>query len=392
MKKIIIVNNNMHIGGVQKSLYNLLWNIDLEYRYDVTLLLFSKNGYYLENLPNKIKVVECGKPFHYMGESQNFFKKNLFDYVIRGFLAVLSRLFGRDKAIKLMCLFQPKLDEKYDCAISFLHNGKRNSFYGGVQEYVLNCVNADKKIAFLHCDYSNCGANHIYNNRMLSKFDAIAACSDGCRKVFSSSVRDLAAKCITVRNCHLYNEIRKMANEKPYVYDTSFINVVSVSRLSSEKGLERAINAIFHCVNSKILIKLHIIGDGPMYKKLASIVEELNISENVVFYGEKSNPYRYMKNADLLLMSSYHEAAPMVIDESRCLGLPVLTTKTTSSKDMVEDLNCGWVCENSQEALNEALFTITSNNDIIFELKTRLLNSPVDNCIGLSQFSTLVES
>ena len=41
MKKLIIVNNNMKIGGVQKSLTNLLHSI--HGRYDITLLLFSKN-------------------------------------------------------------------------------------------------------------------------------------------------------------------------------------------------------------------------------------------------------------------------------------------------------------------------------------------------------------
>jgi len=67
-----------------------------------------------------------------------------------------------------------------------------------------------------------------------------------------------------------------------------------------------------------------------------------------------------MKNADLFLMTSYHEAAPMVIDEARALGLPILTTETTSAHDMVTDRHCGWVCENSQSAINTALLTALS--------------------------------
>ena len=47
MKKILIVNNNLHIGGVQKALINLLWQ--LRGQYDVTLLLFHKGGKYLED-------------------------------------------------------------------------------------------------------------------------------------------------------------------------------------------------------------------------------------------------------------------------------------------------------------------------------------------------------
>ena len=44
MKKIIIVNNNMKVGGVQKSLCNLLWELDRLREYDVTLALFSPVG------------------------------------------------------------------------------------------------------------------------------------------------------------------------------------------------------------------------------------------------------------------------------------------------------------------------------------------------------------
>ena len=52
MKKLIIVNNNMRIGGVQKSLVNLL--SEIKDQYDVTLLLFSKTGEYLENIPPSV--------------------------------------------------------------------------------------------------------------------------------------------------------------------------------------------------------------------------------------------------------------------------------------------------------------------------------------------------
>lgn len=68
MKKLIIVNNNMKVGGVQKSLCNLLWAIDG--RYDVTLYLFCKTGAYLDELPPGVRVVACSSLFRYLGVSQ----------------------------------------------------------------------------------------------------------------------------------------------------------------------------------------------------------------------------------------------------------------------------------------------------------------------------------
>ena len=159
MKKIIIVNNNMRIGGVQKSLYNLLWS--LEGQYDITLCLFTNDGALSAHLPDSVKVIEVQGLFRYMGIAQS--DCHGADIIKRGFLAALSRIFGRSVCMKFLLASEKKIPGDYDCAIAFLHNGRDKSFYGGVQEFVLHCVNADRKVAFLHCDYRNCGADHRYN-------------------------------------------------------------------------------------------------------------------------------------------------------------------------------------------------------------------------------------
>jgi hypothetical protein len=68
MKKILIVNNNLKVGGVQKALYNLLWEI--EGKYDITLCLFSENGEYADKLPPSVKVVKVRGLYRYLGLSQ----------------------------------------------------------------------------------------------------------------------------------------------------------------------------------------------------------------------------------------------------------------------------------------------------------------------------------
>ena len=350
MKKIIIVNNNMKIGGVQKSLCNLLWAIKNDY--DVTLLLFKKKGELLSNVPPSVRVVEVSGPFRDLGVSQGECKGRLTDYIMRGTLAFLSRWFGRSCVLQFMLKRQPKLSGNYDCAISFLHNGRRKSFYGGTQEYVLHCVDAHKKVAFLHGDYINCGANHKENDRLMELFDTVAACSDGCRLSLEKAIPQLSYKCRTVCNFHNFDEIRHLASIEPIEYDVSCINVIVVARLSHEKGIDRAIRAVSLAVTHGYRIKLHVVGDGPLREELVKLVEKAHISDDVIFYGAQSNPYRYMKNADLLLITSHHEAAPMVIDEALCLGIPTFTTRTTSSEDMVEKRHCGWVCENNQNSLN----------------------------------------
>ena len=218
----------MKVGGVQKSLYNLLWSLDTKEQYEITLLLFSKVGPYIDTLPDSVKIVECGKMFRYLGISQKECEKNLKDKLIRGVLAAISRIFGRSTALRPMLAGQPMLNGIYDVAISYLHNGRRKSFYGGVQEYVLERVQAKRKIAFLHGDYKNCGADHPENNRVLERFDCIAACSDGCRKVLEDTLPCLKEKCVTVQNCHRFDEFRTMAADNPLKYNEAEVNVENV--------------------------------------------------------------------------------------------------------------------------------------------------------------------
>lgn len=388
MKKIIIVNNNMKVGGVQKSLYNLLWSVSGQY--DITLYLFSLIGEYVDQLPSSVKIISCSSLFYYLGVSQNDCNNRFFDRLVRGFLALLCKILGRPSVLHLMSISQKVLPGKYDVAISYLQNGNLHSFYGGVNEFVLRKVPAEKKIAFLHCDYCNCGANNTSNNKLYYAFDRIAACSDGCRRAFIKVIPELKGKCVTVRNFHRQEVIKKLSLEKPVEYESDKFHVVVVGRLAHEKAVDRGIRAVAYGIEKHLPISLHIIGDGNMMKPLKELAISLKIQEAVHFYGEQQNPYRFMTNADLLLVTSYHEAAPMVIDEARIIGLPVLTVKTTSSKEMVLDRHCGWVCENSQEGINKCLMKILGEALILEQMKKSLKDDVIDNTEALKQFRMII--
>lgn len=387
MKKIIIINNNMQVGGVQKSLCNLLWAI--HDRYEVTLYLFSRRGEYANDIPAGVKVLECGGPFRLLGVSQR--QCAGLDRLKRGALVLLCRVFGRRAVLRMMLAFERKVEGEYDCAVAFLQNGSWRNFYGGVQDFVLDKVKASRKIAFLHCDYGNCGADHPANNRLIARFDKIAACSDGCRDAFTAVLPQLADKTVTARNFHRHERIRALAEQEPVAYDKDNINVVMVSRLSHEKGIQRAITAAARAIGQGIPAMLHIVGGGPMKDFLEKTAAEQGIGERVRFYGEQANPYRYMKNADLLLMSSFHEAAPMVIDEALCLDLPVLTVRTTSSDEMVKLRHGGWVCENSMEELTRTLIRVLSDTGELAAVRNGLRGCYENNDTAMEQFAELIE-
>ena len=127
-----------------------------------------------------------------------------------------------------------------------------------------------------------------------------------------------------------------------------------------------------------------------MEESLRQMVRERNLENHVKFHGQQGNPYRYLKNADLFLLTSYHEAAPMVIEEARCLGVPVLSTEIISTKEMVTEAEAGWVCDNDQQALNEALCRVAADREALTAVRDRLLATAMDNRVALEQFAAAV--
>ena len=386
MKKILFVTNNLETGGVQISLLNLIKEIHNDI--DVTVCSFVLKDSYKKLLPVNVELIGTNSPFKFLGMSQGELKRTPLQYIERFFWGTLVKMFGRSKTIKLMLLFQKNIGE-YDIAISFLHEGSPKSIYGGCNEFVLKKVKAEKKITWLHCDFEQCGANNPTSKRIYAQFDKIIACSEGCRASFVKCVPELEDKTISLRNCNDYEKIRELA-KNGIEYNKDFFNIVTVARLSKEKGIERAIKAVRFCVSKGYKIKYHIIGAGIEKEKLKAMVNEYGLEDVVSFYGNQTNPYKYMVNADLFLLTSYHEAAPMVFDEAACLGVPVLATQTTSTDEMILKNNAGFVCENSDESIKEILLGVLDNNCKINCIQKSLANKEFNNKKIISDFEKLL--
>ena len=388
MKKILIVNNNLHIGGVQKALINLLWNI--RDRYDITLLLFSRSGELLEELPPDIRVICPSGAWRYLGMTRDDVH-SLRDRIGRALFAAITRVFGRKYAVSLMSLGQRKY-AGYDAAISYLHNSGDKVFYGGCNDFVLKHVRANKKITFLHCDYLHCGADTPDNGRQYAKFDTIAACSQGCADAFLKAHPELKERVCVVRNCHRFDQIREAAQADPQTLKAGKVNIATVARLGKEKGVERALRVIAQLGPLRERMHYYVIGDGVQRKLLQQLIRELELSDVVTLCGQQKNPYGYIKAADLLLIPSYSEAAPLVIGEAAALGTPILSVETSSAREMIAETGYGWVCDNSEEDMRNALVGFLAcsekmDRDILHLTDVRMQNMQAREqfriCVGI---------
>lgn len=103
---------------------------------------------------------------------------------------------------------------------------------------------------------------------------------------------------------------------------------------------------------------------GPSAGLLKHVKHSLHF-RSVIFYGVEKNPYRFIRNADLFLPPSHHGAAPLVFTDAKCLGLPILATRTASVQELILDNQAGWVCDHTLQAICQSLKTICRNPDML---------------------------
>jgi len=353
--KVLIVNNNLDMGGIQKSLVNLLKEAYKDY--DITLLLFSKSGALLNEVPKEVQIITPIKAYSILGTDKEELKKHPFLFAMKALLIAYTKIFSRRSAMKLLGVFQKKISG-YDTVISYSHLPHHKYFGNGCGDFVLDKINCNKKICLIHCDYLNSGYMTEQNNAEYREFDRIACCSDSVKTRFIQGSAVKPSKVHTLRN-FLDLGVDALAKCDPYCYDENYINLVSVARLSGEKGIDRAIEALHNSNRSNL--RYYIVGDGPQRSALIDLVSRYGMDNQVFFLGEQKNPYRFMLNADYLLVPSLHEAAPMVFDEAKVLGLNIISTNTTSAFEMISD--GGIICDNSLEGIELAFAALTKSVD-----------------------------
>ena len=113
------------------------------------------------------------------------------------------------------------------------------------------------------------------------------------------------------------------ASDNPFPSSAKGKNILCVGRLSQQKRFDVAINAFSRYLSQNRSAQLWIIGQGPQQKELESLCSSLGISGSVHFVGFKSNPYLWMKNCDLFMLTSQYEGLPNVLLEALACGCPV---------------------------------------------------------------------
>ena len=349
MKKVLFMLSSMNIGGVEKSLLSLLSTMEQD-KYDVTVLLLEKKGGFLEMLPEWVKVEEATwfkeiqpiimqSPYQTL---QSFIKKFQWIKGLRFLYGYMMDQKGdnRIKYYEQIMRWIPELSDVYDIAIAYAAPTEI------IDIYIAFKVKAKEKISWIHFDVSKFPINHSLYDCIWRNFDKLYVVSEEACKQLIKKFPSKETKCQVVYNVISPDLIREMANEVPQVtFNQHYFNIVTVGRLSKEKGQDLAIEALNVLKSEGYKVHWYCIGSGSARKQYEALVQKYKLENDFFFIEATANPYPYMKHADLYVQPSRHDGYCLTLAEALCLDKIVIATKFAGALEQITDGENGYLID-----------------------------------------------
>lgn len=279
MKTILFILPDLSQGGAEKIITILANGLDNK-KFIPKIVLFEKKGYFLNQLNPEIEIIEL--------------KTSRIRYSIFKIVPLIKKI-----KPEIVFVGWGEISAFLSPLIPFF---RKTKFIARETNVVSEHVKR-KEIRFFY---------RFYNN-----FDKIVAQSDDMKNDLVKNIRIDPERIIKINNPVDFELIENKMETGENLFSGEFKNVVAIGNLSSRKGFDLLLNVFAKLKNEKI--RLYIIGDGPDKEFLENRKESLDL-KNVDFLGVRENPYPYLRQADLFVLSSRYEGFPNVLLEAGACG------------------------------------------------------------------------
>ncbi len=361
MIRIAIVTREMITGGVEKALIGMLRHVDYS-QAEVDLYVSKLGGELEQDIPKEVTVKKT-EPL-----SLSF----CLTHPAFLFRKVWNRLqLFRKLSYATQCYYSSKLlkpiQGTYDIAISYHAPNTVPVFF------TMDGLQADKKILWLHGELE---ANEGQNPKVKeyhSRYDQICAVSSDILASFDRLHPEKAGCGMVFHNYVDRSDILAKAEIAPsFLDDFQGIRLVSVGRLSYEKGFDMAVEVCRRLVDQGFDIRWYICGEGESRKSLEALIEEKELTERVLLLGNQPNPYGYIKNCDLYVQTSRTEGYGLAMTEARALKKPVITTAVSGAREQFVHGGNGWMTEISADGIYDQIVYCLQHPKEVEEMETRI--------------------
>jgi glycosyltransferase involved in cell wall biosynthesis len=359
-RKVAVVIPSLRGGGAERVMLNIINHLNRD-DFEIRLIVIKKEGPYEKKLPVDLDVVDLNS--------------NRVRYSIHMLIQELNT-------------FRP------DVILSTL--GHLNLVLLGIRRFLKNKpkiivreANTPSKSITKLPKFKRKVFSYLYKKLYPTADVIIAQCKDMKKDIITSFGTE------DNKIIYIYNpiDVKSIIEEstKFNPYDEGFVNIVSVGRLTYQKGFDVLIKAFKDVISTIPNSKLTILGNGELREELDRLVEKLKLENHVQIIGFKDNPYPYYKYADLYVLSSRWEGFPNTLLEALACGTNVVATDCKSGpREIIGDNEYGTLVEvEAIRALYEAVITeIKKENKSI----NKSINKSLEYDIGIiiEQYSALL--
>ena len=352
MKKILFLIHALNPAGAQRILVELVNNMDFE-KFDITVQTIYDTGELRYELDPRIHYKTIAK-----------LKNNKSD--------ILRKYLYR-RILWPKYIYEKFISDTYDYEVAFLE-GEPTKLIAVPSKTPV------KKIAWVHTSLlHNFSSQKLYKS--ISDYKHAYEIFDKIICVSKSAENDFIKRFgffnnINVKYNPLNDALIEEKSRKPIEEYTTpkqhFLNMVAVGNMRPEKRYDRLLKACKLLKNYTVNFCLTIIGNGSEFEFITELQKKLDVSDCVQILGEKSNPYPYMKNADILVSSSDVEGYSTVAVEACLLGTPVLATDNDGMKEVLNNGEWGILAPKSEEGLYKAMKKLIEDPSKLHMYKEKL--------------------
>lgn len=330
----------MHIGGTEKAMLGLLSTIDYS-QIEVYLGLFHKEGSLLEFVPQQViiepisldadllgndNVPTIGTILSYLRRRQParaivFSLLSLFTLFNKKYRYLLFRYVLKDEPV-----FPTHFDEAYA--------------FSGINElityYVAEKVSAETKVCWIHFDVAKEPINGPLFVHEMNHYQKVYLVSQQAKQSFDQVFPTLVSKSEFHHNIVSREQVQTLSESGPS-FEDGFIGtrILTIARMSTEKGIQDALEALRELILLGFQVRWYFIGDGPRMEQYQSLAAKLDVQRDAVFMGSMINPYRYLKDCDIYVQPSRGEGFCIAIAEAICLEKPIVATDFSGAREQL---------------------------------------------------------
>lgn len=383
--------NNLRVGGAEKALISLLQTFNYSL-YNVDLLLFKKEGLFLNQVPKEVKILDEPKEYKFFDMSfskaiLNALKLLRFDIVINRIAMVFLFKTENNVAVREQKLWKflgkclSPISKKYDMAIGFLE--KTPNYF------CADKVTATVKIGFINNDYEKLEMNPKLDYNCFNKLNYIATVSDECLAALQRNFPNYLDKLLVIGNISTPRLILKLADETIQPLHSG-LKLITLGRLAPQKGYDLLVEAAYILKQKNINFKWYILGIGELQNELNSQIAKYDLQNEIIFLGLKENPYPYIKQANFYIQPSRFEGKSLAIDEAKILKKPIIVTNFSTAKDQIISEENGLIVAMNPEAIASGIIKLQSDLELQTKLIFNLSNEKMGNESEIEKIYALI--